>query len=67
MPSIPEGTRSVEPTVLPAGVAAVLPAVENSLDALRDGRIRVVWEAERWRGTPRAPAERRAQLMVFLT
>jgi hypothetical protein len=67
MPSMPEGALSGEPSVPPAGVTAVLPAVDAALDPLRDGRIRVAWESERWRGPPRPPGERRAELMVFLT
>lgn len=67
MPSMPEGARSVEPTVPAPGVTAVLPAVEAPLETLRDGRGHVAREGERWRGPPRASGERRAQLMVFLT
>jgi hypothetical protein len=67
MPSVPEGARSVEPIVPSAGVSPLLPALEALLQPLRDGGIRFVWDAERWRSPPRAPGERRAQLMVFLT
>jgi hypothetical protein len=67
MPSMPEGARSVEPTVPSACVTAVLPALAGFLASLPEGSVRIAWEGERWRGPPRASRERRAQLMVFLT
>jgi hypothetical protein len=65
MPSIPEGSRGVEPTVPSAGVVAILPAIQAESSCSRSAHV--AWEGERWRVPPRSSLERRAQLMVFLT
>ena len=67
MPSMPEGSRSFEPTVPAPGVVAIVPALQRTADATWSESVRVAWEDERWRGPPRCAGERRAQLMVFLT
>jgi len=66
MPSIPEGARSVEPTVPAAAVVAIVaPPVGVMQPRLRG--FHIAPEGERWRGPPRPASERCAQLMVFLT
>jgi hypothetical protein len=67
LPSMPEGARADEATVAPAGVVAVLPAVEDSAARPRSENPRTSQANERWRKPPRSSSERRAQLMVFLT
>jgi hypothetical protein len=67
MPSVPEGARSVEPTVPAAGVGALLPAVELTSAGSWSGSSHAALDRGRWRGPPRSAGERRAQLMVFLT
>jgi hypothetical protein len=65
--SMPEGARASEPTVPPAGVIAVLPAIEGASGRSSRGGIRAVRATARWRKPPRSSGERRAELMVFLT
>jgi hypothetical protein len=66
MPSVPEGARSVEPTVPAAGVIALLPAVQLTWAAAWSEGARSAPERERWQVPPPSASERRAQLMVFL-
>ena len=68
MSPLPEGFRSIEPSVPSAGVAAILPPFRwDAGSSSWSGIGYVAWEGERWRAPPRAPSERRAQLMVFHT
>jgi hypothetical protein len=69
LPSFPDGSGVATPTVSPPPLTAVVPAA-----ALAGGHApRLVLSRsamtalEHWRGPPRSPAERRAELMVFLT
>jgi hypothetical protein len=67
MPSMPEGARSVEPTVPAAGVVAVLPAASAVVESRDRLSVRVAREGDRWRAPPKSAGERRAQLKIFLT
>ncbi len=67
LPSMPEGARAGESAVAPAGVVAVLPAVQDPAGRPRSESPRAAHANERWRKPPRSSSERRAELMVFLT
>jgi hypothetical protein len=67
MPSIPDGARSVEPTVPAAGLVAIVPPAPAVVESRGGLGVRVAREGERWRAPPKAARERRAQLNVFLT
>jgi hypothetical protein len=67
LPSMPDGARAQEPTVVPAGVIALLPARDSSGPDTSLGAERFSLRAFRWERPPRPGGERRAQLMVFLT
>ncbi|HEY4013038.1 MAG TPA: hypothetical protein VGM06_06855 [Polyangiaceae bacterium] len=67
MPTVPEGARSVAPTVPAAGIVAVLPPADAATAMSPTANTRFVWGDGRWRGPPRPAGERRARLMVFLT
>jgi hypothetical protein len=64
---MPDGARASEPTVAPAGVLSVLPAVEYALPAFHLLATLRTGQANRLRGPPRVPGDLQAQLMVFLT
>lgn len=67
MPSMPDGARASAPTVPPAGVVAILPAIQDAMACSWRESLRAARANGRWRKPPRASAERRAELMVFLT
>jgi hypothetical protein len=67
MPSMPDGARSVAPTVPSAGVIAILPPAPAVAESQGGRSIRAAREGERWRAPPKSARERRAQLNIFLT
>jgi hypothetical protein len=67
MPSMPEGARSIAPTVPAAGVVAILPAAPAVVESPGRPSVRGAREGERWRAPPKSARERRAQLKIFLT
>jgi hypothetical protein len=67
MPSMPDGIRGSGPSVAPAGVVAVLPAVKDANASWWSERPRESRTRDAHRKPPRSPGERRAELMVFLT
>jgi hypothetical protein len=67
IPSMPDGARASEPSVPPAGVIALLPAIDDAAGRLSRESLRAVRARGRWRKPPRRTGERCAELMVFLT
>lgn len=66
-PSLPEGSTASSPSVSPPALIALVPASElgeHSTDGLA---WRVAPLFERWRLPPPTAAQRRVELMVFLT
>ncbi|HSY21302.1 MAG TPA: hypothetical protein VK841_04270, partial [Polyangiaceae bacterium] len=66
-PALPDGARAEPPTVPPAPLVSLLPAIPNATSVLRRDPNASLRFSERWRGPPRWGDDRRTQLMVFLT
>jgi hypothetical protein len=69
LPSLPRGSTVAASSVPPPPLRAIVPVPDLLLERSASGPLgpSATSALERWRGPPRSPAARRAELMVFLT